>query len=275
MFEIQYPTLQELGIDPPDISHIEIEDGAPVDGLPSEREMHLMMQPLYVTPDVFTRRDFFAASNVGIFYALNQPPIVPDVFVSLDVKHPGDLHLKQNQTYMVWEYGKVPDVVVEIVSNKKGGELGKKKIIYARIRIPYYVVHDPYRLIGKKEVHVFELRGDKYEELSDQWLPGIGLGVTVWEDAFEGLQGRWLRWCDIDGTLLPTGTEAAEQSQQTAQAASQRAHTEFERAENALELVEEERQRAEKERQRAEKEHQRAERLTEKLRALGIEPDEL
>ena len=181
-------TLEELGIDPPDISHIKVEDGAPVDGFPSEREMRLLVQILHVFPELFgAGRDFLAAANVGLFYALHKPPLVPDVFISLDVKHPGDLHLKQNQTYMVWEYGKVPEVVVEIVSNKKGGELDKKKVDYARLRIPYYVVHDPNLLLSKQEVYVFELRGDQYEERGDHWMPGIGLGVTIWSGEFENM----------------------------------------------------------------------------------------
>lgn len=266
MDEMLY-TLEALGIDPPDISHIEVEDGAPVDGFPSEREMRLLIEALYVFPGLFgADRDFFAAANVGIFYALHKPPLVPDIFISLDVKHPGDMHLKQNQTYMVWEYGKVPEVVVEIVSNKKGGELNKKKLDYARLRIPYYIVHDPYQQIGKQELYVFELRGDQYEERSDHWMPGMGLGVTIWSGEFESLAGRWLRWCDIDGTLLPTGSEAAQQAQQLSDEASKRAYSEFERAENALEQLESERQRAEAERQRAE-------RLAAQLRALGIDPD--
>lgn len=282
MDEMLY-TLEELGFDLPDISHIEVEDGAPVDGLPSEREMRLLAHTLYVFPGLFgAGRDFFAAANVGIFYALHKPPVVPDLFISLDVKHPGDMHLKQNQTYMVWEYGKVPEVVVEIVSNKKGGELSKKKTEYARLRIPYYIVHDPYLLLGKQELYVFELKSDAYEERSDHWMPAIGLGVTIWSGEYENLPGRWLRWCDIDGTLLPTGAEAAQQSQVLVEEASQRAHAEYERAEDALERVEAERlraeqesQRAEQESQRAKEEHQRAERLAAKLRALGIDPEQV
>ena len=61
-------TLEELGIDPPDISHIKVEDGAPVDGFPSEREMRLLVQILHVFPELFgAGRDFLAAANVGLF----------------------------------------------------------------------------------------------------------------------------------------------------------------------------------------------------------------
>jgi hypothetical protein len=30
-------------------------------------------------------------------------------------------------------------------------------------------------------------------------------------DPFEGVDGRWLRWCDVNGVIVPTGEERAEQ----------------------------------------------------------------
>jgi hypothetical protein len=38
-------------------------------------------------------------------------------------------------------------------------------------------------------------------------LDGIGLGLTIWEGEFEGITCHWLRWCDQDGKLIPTGKE--------------------------------------------------------------------
>jgi Uma2 family endonuclease len=262
--------LEQYGIEPPDISQIEIEDGAPVDSVFSEREMRLLTETLYAS---WKERPFVAAANVGVFYAIQQPPYVPDVFVSLEVTPPGHLRTKQSKTYMAWEYGKLPDVIIEIVSNKKGGELDEKKRAYAFLRIPYYIVHDPAFELGKQELYVFELQRGVYVELNDGWLPQIGLGVRLWEGEYEGWQERWLRWCDINGELLPTGAEAAQEAQSAAEIARQRAQSEFDRAEDALERIVEERQRAEEAYQIAEQERQRADRLAAKLRALGIDPD--
>ena len=59
----------------------------------------------------------------------------------------------------MWEFGKLPEVCIEVVSNQEGDELtlsrksqqkGKtttKKDLYAQIRIPYYVVFDPLKQI--------------------------------------------------------------------------------------------------------------------------------
>lgn len=68
-----------------------------------------------------------------MFFALKQDPIVPDVFLSLGVQMPVDWSQKQNRSYFVWEFGKVPEVAIEIVSNREGNELGSKKTTYARI----------------------------------------------------------------------------------------------------------------------------------------------
>jgi hypothetical protein len=79
------------------------------------------------------------------------------------------------------------------------------------------------------------------------WLETVGLGLTLWEGCFgDAVTRLWLRWCDAQGQVIPTGTEG-----------------------QSLEH-----QRAETERQRAETERQRADRLAEKLKALGINPDD-
>ncbi len=57
---------------------------------------------------------------------------------------------------MLWEYGKVPEVVVEIVSNKEGGELDHKLKTYARKGIHYYIVFDPLRLLSEDVLRVYE-----------------------------------------------------------------------------------------------------------------------
>jgi non-ribosomal peptide synthetase component E (peptide arylation enzyme) len=77
------------------------------------------------------------------------------------------------------------------------------------------------------------------------WLEEVELGLTLWSGQFEEEVTRlWLRWCDRDGQVIPTGAERAEM----------------------------EHLRAETERRRAEAEQQRAERLAERLRSMGVDP---
>jgi hypothetical protein len=73
------------------------------------------------------------------------------------------------------------------------------------------------------------------------WLEGVGLGLTLWEGQFEEEVTRlWLRWCDRQGQVIPTGAEGKEM-----------------------------------ERQRADEAELRAQRFAERLQAMGINPDEI
>ncbi|NWF59381.1 MAG: Uma2 family endonuclease [Fischerella sp.] len=228
----------------PDASQLVTEDDTPVDNFASAKQQRLLVSSLYSS---LHNQIFLAESNVGIYHTYRQPAIVPDVFLSLDVQVPQNWWEKQNRCYMLWEFGKPPEVAIEIVSNKEGDELGNKLRIYEQMRVSYYVVYDPTQQLGEQQLRVYEIRGRRYSETSETWLEQVGLGLTLWQGEFEGRQDLWLRWCYQDGTLLATGDERAV------------------------------RERLEKDQalQRAEVAEQRAEQLAEKLRSLGIDPDTL
>lgn len=118
---------------------------------------------------------------------------------------------KRNCTYMLWEIGKAPDVVIEIVSNRVGGEFSDKLASFARMRVTYYVVFDPALFLRRKPLHLYALRRHAYVERANLWLPEIGLGLCIWPGTYEGCEAEWLRWCYEDGTPVPTGAERAEQ----------------------------------------------------------------
>ncbi|MEH2050198.1 Uma2 family endonuclease [Nostoc sp.] len=228
----------------PDANQLVTEDDTPVDNFASEKQQRLLVGSLYSSLQPQT---FLAAANVGIYHTDGQPAIVPDVFLSLDVQVPQNWWEKQNRCYMVWRFGKPPEVVLEIVSNKEGDELGKKLQIYEQMRVSYYIVYDPNQQLGEKVLRVYELRGTRYFETSEIWLEQVGLGVTLWEGGFEGRQDHWLRWCYQDGNVLSTGDERASQSEQ----------------------------RASQSEQRASQAEQRNQLLAERLRAMGVDPDTL
>jgi Uma2 family endonuclease len=43
------------------------------------------------------------------------------MFLSLDVQAAKEIWKKENRSYFIWKFGKPPDVVVEVVSDKKAG----------------------------------------------------------------------------------------------------------------------------------------------------------
>ncbi|MDQ3687469.1 MAG: Uma2 family endonuclease [Acidobacteriota bacterium] len=260
---------QPLIEDAPDVHHLTTEDDTAVDNLPSEKHQRLLTEPLYsswIGPG--ENRPFLAAANVGVFYLAHGPAIVPDVFLSLDVEVAADWWQKEHRSYFVWEFGKPPEVVIEIVSNTVGGEDGEKRKKYARMRVGYYVIYDPQRQVMSEPLTVYHLQGFEYEKQTDAQFPALRLGLTLWDGVFEGKESTWLRWTDEHGRIIPTGKERAEQERE-------RAQQERERAEQAEHRESAQRQRAEQAEQLLTQERDRLERLAELLRQLGKDPDQV
>ena len=275
------------GSEEPDISHIITEDDTPVDNIFSEKQQRLLTESLSISWN--PGRPFLALANVGLFYGLHEPPLVPDMMLGLDVRPADDIWKKKNRTWFVWEFGKPPEVAVEVVSNRKGGETGEKVLKYAQAGVRYYVIFDPQRLILRENtLRIYELSpAGSYIPKLDRWLKDAGLGVKLWKGSFDGIHAIWLRWTDSGGNLIPTGSEHVRQEHMRADMERRRAEIERIRAEQEQKRAEQEQKRAEQEQKRAEQEQKRAEtaeqsvseerrraeRLAEKLRALGIDPD--
>jgi hypothetical protein len=176
-------------------------------------------------------------ANVGWYPCYREPPLVPDILLSLETAPAGDLRTKEGHSYFQWLMGKSPDALIEIVTDRRGGEEDFKMKAYIRQNIPYYVIYDPNNLLHSGVLRPYTAIG-RYKPIDAGWLAGIGLGLTLWEGIFEGQQQTWLRWCDEKGRVIPTGAE-----------------------------------RAETERRRADEASAKAERLAAQLRALGIAPE--
>ena len=254
-------------LQPLDVINVEeliTEDDTPVDNWASEKQQRLLTEPLYSSwSGPGEGRTFIAAANVGIYDSVHEPAIVPDVFISLDVEVPDNWWDKHKRCYLVWEFAKAPEVVIEIVSNDEGEEEGRKKSRYARMGVAYYVIFDPQQILSGDILKVYKLDIDsrRYNRQETGWLSPLRLGLSLWQGEFEGKQANWLRWCDESGNLIPTGRERAEQERQ--------------RAEQERQQAERERQRAEQEIQLRAQAEQRAQRLAERLRALGEDPDQI
>ena len=241
----------EHDVDEPDESELVTEDDTPVDNVFQEKQQRLLTSSLLDSwpgppSPPGAQRPFVALSNVGLFFNPDEPPLVPDMLLSVDVSLPEDLGPKKNRSYFVWRFGKPPEVVIEVVSNREGRELGDKRQVYERIRVAHYVVFDPFGRLAGGRVRCFELVGECYVDRLDARFESLGLALVEWEGRFEDHVGRWLRWASLDGEPVLTGAERAEH----------------------------ERERAEHERERAEHERARAERLAMRLRELGVDPEE-
>lgn len=221
-----------------ELAHLVTEDDTPVESFRQHKQMDILVEALRVSWS--EGRPFLAGADVGIFHDLT-PGVAPDVLLSVGVTPRGDDEKKSGRSYFVWLYGKPPDVVIEYVSKTKGAELTHKRAVYELIKVPYYVVYDPYCRLGKRKLRIFRLNEGGYVEKVDRLFPELGLGLTLWEGEFDSFHYEWLRWTRPDGSLLALGTEYAQQAA-------------FEKA-------------------RADEERRKRELLEARLRELGVDPD--
>jgi len=249
----------------PDVSKLITEDDTPVDNQFSEKQMRLLTESIHASWN--PGFPFVAMANVGVYVALNRPAIVPDVLVTTHVEPLQDLLHQEHRAYFSWMYdGKSPDVVIEIVSNKKGGEMESKLRNYQHMGVSWYAVLDPAHYITDQTLTVYAMSRNQCREQTELKLGEIGLGLMLWEGEFEGVPCQWLRWCDKAGQMLLTGKDSAEVQAKRADAEAKRAASETVRATS-------EAMRATSEAMRAASEALRATAFAAKLRELGVDPD--
>jgi Uma2 family endonuclease len=246
-------------------------------------------------PPTYPVAEMFMGADLNLYYDTRHPQWYkrPDWFLVLGVT-PADQQADLRWSYVTWQEGIAPFLVVELLSpGTEDEDLGQKlreiskpptkwEVYESILRVPFYVVCDRY----ENNFRVFQLQGDRYQAVNlpqaQFWFEALQLGLGLWSGAHQGVTGRWLRWYDEAGNWIPTQAERAEQERQRAEQAREQAGQERERAEQAREQAEQERERAEQEQQRADQaEQQLAEerrsrqQLLDKLKAMGINPEDL
>ncbi|MGF1459676.1 MAG: Uma2 family endonuclease [Leptolyngbyaceae cyanobacterium] len=258
--------LAELGISmPPTQYELPYDDGESMETQRHKVQMDLLID----TTEVWLagRDDGYTSGNMFVYYSLSQLNIQdfkgPDFFVALGVPK------GERLSWVRWEEGKTPDVVIELLSpSTRAYDKGEKRDIYQnQLHIPEYFWFDPF---NPDELAGFQLQGGRYQplQLNEQGQlvsQSLQLALGRWQGTYKGVTTQWLRWTELDGRLLPTAEEQARQQAQQAQ----------QQAEQAQQQTEQAQQRAEQARQQAEQSQQRAEKLAAHLRSLGIDPDAL
>ncbi|HLO51291.1 MAG TPA: Uma2 family endonuclease [Kamptonema sp.] len=198
----------------PDTSQLVQEDDTPLDSFINEKQQRLLTEVLsgYELNDGIP---FIVAANVGIFRTVRHPAIVPDIFLSLNVTVADTWERRDVRSYLLWEFGKPPELAIEIVSPTPGNELGSKFTDYALMGVMYYIVYDPLGELSDRPLQMFQLQGGRYVLKTDTWFPLVGLGLTLWQGVFESVNDTWLRWCDAEGNVIPTVEELAARLSQT------------------------------------------------------------
>ena len=250
------------------------EDDEPVDNLFSERQQRLLPDALHSSWEI--DKPFLALANVGIYEKNPTTPIIPDVFLSLNVTPAENIWEKKHRCYFISIFGKPPELVVEIISNKVGKERKEKRTRYKNMGVKYYIVYDPGLHVYKTSLHAYQLKGNTYVAFPQKairskqlWFDDIGIGLTIQKGKYQQLMGDWLRWYDSSGNILKTGEEKAKDEERRANAEKKRANDEQKRANDEQKRANDEKKRANDEQKRANAEKKRAN--AEKKRAKQLE----
>ncbi len=187
--------------------------------------------------------------DCGIYWRIVDPPekgaIAPDWFYIPHV--PPTLNGNIRRSYVLWQEIIPPLIAIEFVSGDGSQErnktpwTGKFWIYETVIRPAYYAIYE----VTLSQVEVYQLVGNQYQrmdanEREHYSITPMGVELGIWLGSYQNLELPWLRWWDNQGNLLLTGEERAEQAEFQLQ-----------------------------------QERQRNQKLAEKLREMGIDPEDI
>ena len=237
----------------PTQDQLKSDDGIPMETQRHKMQMDLLIHSLY--PWLEKQDNAYIGGNMFIYYSAaqlkNEDFKGPDFFAVLDVPK------VERKSWVVWEEGKAPDVVIELLSDSTANydKTDKKEVYQNQMRVPEYFWYHPFH---PEDFAGFRLNGRSYQPLNLEengyFCESLQLYLTRWEGNYEGVTTTWVRWADLDGNLLPTRGEIAQQAQAQAQQAQAQA------------------QQAQAQAQQAQAENIK---LANKLRELGIDPNQL
>jgi Uma2 family endonuclease len=241
----------ELGITHlPDHTELPESDGTFVKNFQEHPQSILLTDSITsVLQQLHPDNQFAIGQDSGIYWRLTQPPEKgaesPDWFYVPNV--PPMLNGKFRRSYVLWQEYVAPLIVLEFVSGDGSEErdktplTGKFWVYEQAIRVPFYGIYE----FSKASVEVYHLVDGKYQllpanERGHYPIYPMGVELGIWQGQYKNMEAPWLRWWDLQGNLLLSSDEKSQQL--TSQ---------------------------------LEQEKQRAERLAERLRQMGVDPDQL
>ena len=236
------------------------DDGVPMETQRHKWQMDLLIDGLSTWLDA--REDGYVNGNMFVYFNLaqikNQDFKGPDFFAVVGVPK------RERKSWVVWEEGKAPDVVIELLSPSTAqyDKTAKKEIYQDKLRVSEYFWYDPF---DAADFAGFSLHSGRYEPIpptEQGWLRSDRLGLLLrrWSGDYRGIEATWLRWATPEGVVLPTAQELAVTAQREA-AAAQREAAAAQREAAAAQ-------------QEAAAAQRKAERLAAKLRELGLNPED-
>ncbi|NEP62839.1 MAG: Uma2 family endonuclease [Symploca sp. SIO2G7] len=235
---------QPLKTNLPSTIELPCSDDIPVD---NEDQNLLPNLLLFLLTRIWSERmDWFFGVDMAVYHTTGispKVPVVPDAFLSLGVERKKGG--KSRRSYATWEENNtVPILALEMVSHRPNDEYDAKRDLYAKLGVLYYVIYN--REYWQRDRHqpfeVYKLIDQTYQlQIGEPyWLPEVSIGIGRSRRILGGIEQEVLLWFDADGQPYPTPDEIIQATQSQLVA-----------------------------------ERQRADRLAERLRAMGINPDEI
>ncbi len=196
---------------PPTQAELPDDDGIPMESARHKAQMDLLIDALI--PWLSEREDGFIGGNMFVYYSLaqvrNKDFKGPDFFAVLGVPK------GERRSWVVWEEGKTPDIVIELLSDSTAqADKNQKKLIYQnQMRVPEYFWFDPF---NPNDLAGFSIAKGAYQPIAvnaqNQLVSqSLGLGLQLWQGSYKGIDATWLRWANLAGELLATPEEKERQ----------------------------------------------------------------
>jgi Uma2 family endonuclease len=204
---------------PPTQKDLPSDDGNNMETQRHKMQMDILIETLY--PWLEERSDGYVGGNMFLYFSMvqvrNQDFQGPDFFAVLDVPK------GERLSWVVWEEGKAPNIVIELLSPSTAAKdkLAKKLTYQNQVRVPEYFWFDPF---NPDDLAGFSLDQGIYQPLfpdaQDRFISQqLQLALVKWYGSYGGVNNIWLRWETLDGVLLPTSQENAIKAQVQAQEA--------------------------------------------------------
>jgi Uma2 family endonuclease len=197
----------------PNQDQLPCDDGVPMETQRHKMQMDLLLETLY--PWLAARDNGYIGGNMFVYYSSsqlkNQDFKGPDFFAVLDVPK------AERKSWVLWEEGKSPDVVIELLSESTAEQdkNGKKLVYQDQMRVPEYFWYDPF---DPADWRGFRLVGGVYQamglDVDDRYISEkLGLALVRWSGEYNDVEAVWLRWATLAGVLMPTRAELLQQAQ--------------------------------------------------------------
>ena len=193
------------------------------DGQPMAESDYQLIWLVYLLDALRTyfaeQEDVYVGANLMMYLEKDNlnAVVAPDIFFVRGVGK------QLRDTYKVWEEGKVPDLVIEILSKSSVyNDKALKRGLYAELGVQEYILFDPKFYYLKPALLGYQLAGDTYQPIPINKLKNSTLVLASQVLGLEfRLQGKVLRLVEpATGTILLPHEEEA-QARRVAEAKAQ------------------------------------------------------